>query len=293
MIRCAACGNALDEAAPGLACGACGAVHETGPGIYSFLPGSERAPDTGYRDAFFETNAERETRHFWFTGRNAVARRLVLSHLRRGERFLEIGCGTGNMLRQLGALGYDVQGTDVSAHALRLARSRYPAKFYEADIARLPFEEHFPAAGLFDVLEHIEDDAAALRRVRNALTPGGLLFLTVPAGSHLFSGYDELLCHKRRYDLAPLRALVEQSGFSILKASYFFFALYPLLALTRRNRRGGTHGSEDAGRRLERELKIYPVANEAFRAVMACEAHALRFVNFPIGGSIALAARRA
>lgn len=293
MILCAACNAPLEPHAPQLVCCACGAEHAIEPDIFRFTSASERRPDVGYRDSFFDTNAQCETRHFWFLGRNAVVRRLVLTHLARNSRFLEIGCGTGNMMRVLGALGYGVEGTDVSVEALRIAKAHHAARYYEADINRLPFIEHYPAAGLFDVLEHMNDDAHALAMIRQALEPGGLLFLTVPAGAHLYSSYDELLCHKRRYDLAPLLALLSSAGFSIIKASHFFFFLYPLMAMARRTRHSkGIPMAGNASEQLRRELKIYPGVNGLFRAVMACEAQLLRFTNFPAGGSIAVVARK-
>ena len=291
MILCSACSAPLDPGAPGLGCASCGTVHEVAPNLFSFIPEQERRADVGYSDSYFAVNLARENRHFWFLGRNAVAARLVRTYAPPGARLLDIGCGTGNMLRRLGSLGFHVQGADVSLEALRLAQSLYPALYTQAHAARLPFVDHFQAAGLFDVLEHLDDDMTALARTRRALEPGGLLFLTVPAGAHLFSDYDELLCHKRRYDMAPLLEKVSAAGFSVLKATHFFFFLYPLLALTRKRRRP-VAAPQAPGARLDRELRIYPVANEAFRAVMACEAQLLRFVNFPAGGSIALVARR-
>lgn len=291
MILCSSCSKPI---APGTAdrnCAACGAIHAVETDLFSFIPENERRADVGYSDSFFEVNLARENRHFWFLGRNAAAVRLVRKYAPPGARMLEIGCGTGNILRRLGSLGFKMEGADVSLDALRLARSRYAAPYTQADIARLPFVEHFQAAGLFDVLEHIDDDAHALSMIRRALEPEGLLFLTVPAGERLFSDYDELLCHKRRYDMAPLLEKIATAGFSVLKATHFFFFLYPLLALARKNRNPAA-APADPQARLDKELHIYPVVNEVFRAVMACEAQLLRFASFPVGGSIAIAARR-
>lgn len=293
MILCSSCSTPIDPEAPGLSCTACGTIHEVEPDLFSFIPQNERHADVGYSDSFFEVNLARENRHFWFLGRNSVAVSLVRKYAPPGARMLEIGCGTGNILRRLGGSGYMVQGTDVSLDALRLAQTRYQSRYIQADIARLPFVEHFQAAGLFDVLEHIDDDMHALSMVRRTLEPGGLLFLTVPAGAHLFSDYDELLCHRRRYDMAPLLEKVTAAGFSVLKATHFFFFLYPLLSLARKRRNPAAAAATlDPRASLDKELRIYPVVNEVFRAIMACEAQLLRFANFPIGGSIAIVARQ-
>lgn len=79
---------------------------------------------------------------------------------------------------------------------------------------------------LFDVLEHIEDDAAFLRSVRDMVPAGTLFFLTVPAGARLFGEHDRKLRHFRRYDHGALRLLLERSGLRILETGSFFQTLY-------------------------------------------------------------------
>jgi SAM-dependent methyltransferase len=89
------------------------------------------------------------------------------------------------------------------------------------------------AAGMFDVLEHIEDETAALRHVHTLLRPGGRLFLTVPAYPLLYSVDDEVAGHFRRYTLSSLTRVLAGSGFRVGFASYMFAPLPPLVFLLR------------------------------------------------------------
>jgi SAM-dependent methyltransferase len=89
------------------------------------------------------------------------------------------------------------------------------------------------AAGMFDVLEHIEDEADALQQVHALLRPGGLLLLTVPAYAFLHSADDVAAGHFRRYTLRSLTRAVTRSGFRPEYATYLFAPLPPFVLLLR------------------------------------------------------------
>jgi hypothetical protein len=86
-------------------------------------------------------------------------------------------------------------------------------------------DDVLPAVGLFDVLEHVEDDTGFLQYVRSLMKPGGRLYLTVPAFHHLWSVDDEEAGHFRRYSSRSLRRCLEGAGFSIEYMTYFFWFL--------------------------------------------------------------------
>jgi SAM-dependent methyltransferase len=134
----------------------------------------------------------------------------------------------------------------------------------------------FDAAICFNVLEHIEDDAAALRAVRSQLRPGGHLCVLVPAHRALFGSIDRIVGHFRRYDRADLRHRVESAGLTVVDARY----VNPL----------GAVGWLVSARVLRREhvpegpLKAYDALVPALRAVDR--------VPFPFGLSVWAVARR-
>ena len=82
-----------------------------------------------------------------------------------------------------------------------------------------------PAAGLFDVLEHIQDDRGALTNLHRVLQPGGRLYIAVPAYNFLWSGEDDHAGHFRRYTLNLLRQRLVEAGFTVDYGTYFFLIL--------------------------------------------------------------------
>ena len=108
------------------------------------------------------------------------------------------------------------------------------------DIALPP--SSIAAAGLFDVLEHIKDDVAALQRVHKLLRPGGRLVLTVPAYPLLYSADDTVAGHFRRYTRTTLLSALQASRFRSEFASYLFAPLPPLIFLLRTVRHASVFG---------------------------------------------------
>ena len=90
-----------------------------------------------------------------------------------------------------------------------------------------------PVVGLFDVVEHIPGDLEFLNSIRSLLVPGGRVYITVPAYEWLWSDEDVSAGHSRRYTVSALRRVLEQAGFSVEMATYFFGFL-PLPILLRR-----------------------------------------------------------
>lgn len=163
----------------------------------------------GYAAAFFERLFDVEERHFWFRARNRVIASVVRQQTRQlapGYRVLEVGCGTGNVLRLLAqaCIKGSVVGLDLLEAGLRYARRRASCPLVQGDLRNLPFRPGFSVIGLFDVLEHQPDDLGLLRDLRALLALDGVLILTVPAHQFLWSYFDEASRHCRRYELDDL-----------------------------------------------------------------------------------------
>ena len=150
--------------------------------------------------------SEIETRHFWFAGRRALFDRLRRKYL----RVTRDGSSTSVAARDPRRNASRRKASPSSAWTAgpdswgiaRPARGRVPV--VNGDAARLPCRgERFDAVLLLDVLEHV-DDASALREARRVLSPGGFLFLSVPAFPGLWSYRDEDAGHRRRYTHASL-----------------------------------------------------------------------------------------
>jgi SAM-dependent methyltransferase len=174
-----------------------------------------------------------EDRSFWFRHRNCCIVSLVRKYPPKGC-FLDIGGGNGFVSKALTAAGFACAllepGIDgaLAAHA----RGIDPVICGRLEDAQLPAAS-FSAAGMFDVLEHIEDQGAVLKEVHRLLAPNGHLFLTVPAHQFLFSVDDVAAGHYRRYTISTLSRSLDRSGFWLKFASYIFAPLPPLIFLLR------------------------------------------------------------
>lgn len=221
-----------------------------------------------------------EDEHFWFVSRNrvlAAALSTIPLVTSPAPSILEVGCGTGNTLRVLQAAfpSATVVGGDAFLAGLRFARRRTGGSLVQARIEALPFHRPFDLIGIFDVLEHIHDDGAALGHLRSLLRPGGALIMTVPAGPALWSRIDGESHHRRRYDPRRLHDVLRAGGFHPEYQTYFMAGIYPIVwiarGLSRLRDRAAARGSRlDSA--LARELRIVPGLNRSLRWLLAPEA---------------------
>ena len=237
--------------------------------------------------AYAAVHAEEDRAHWWFIGRRAVILAEMARRLPAGRaRMAELGCGSGGMLEALARFGTAVgvetdaalraraqeRGLDVRAGALPDAIPLHPGRW--------------DAVCLFDVLEHVDDEAGALAACRRLLVPGGRLFVTVPAYAWLWSRHDELLGHRRRYTARGLRQVAERAGFTVERLTYFNTILAPPIMAVRIVRAALRRPGHD----LDRPA---PWLNRALAACFSAEARLLRWTSPPFGISILLVARRA
>jgi SAM-dependent methyltransferase len=285
-LVCPACRAPLDLGTGGAACPSCGRTYPQDEGVLRLTTGGSGAP--GYDPHFFGTVPLVEDTHFWFVARREV----ILGALRRhvpdlaGRQMVDIGCGAGGLLRFLEASGVPVAaGCDAYLQGLRLARQRMQAPLVLVDEGRVPpLGEGQSLVGLFDVLEHVDDDAGTLAWIRSILEPGGVLCLTVPAHPFLWDEMDVRAHHRRRYRHRELRDRLEGAGFQVRWISHFMATLVPPLIAFRKGlrllRRGGAAVDPDA------EFRVVPGVNGALRLVLRAEAALGAVVPLPFGSSL-------
>lgn len=239
--------------------------------------------------AAYQSLRDSQDRHWWFVGRRRIVSRLIarFASLPRQARILEAGCGYGGNLAMLGALG-EVKAFefDEEARAHATSLSQVPVAW-----GRLPDRigfagERFDLIAMLDVLEHIDDDVSSLRALRDRLTEGGTLLLTVPAVPWLWSEHDVLHHHKRRYTRALLEQRLREAGLAPVKLGYFNTLLFPLALAQRLLSR--LMGRKGAGNDAPPE----PV-NGMLAAIFSLEAALAGSIPLPIGLSLFAVARRA
>ncbi len=262
-------------------------------------PSARSESSGGYDPAFFQQLARVEDRHFWFQARNhlifKMSRQLV-SALAPGYRVLEVGCGTGNVLRTLRRACPDgtVVGLELWFDGLRFAQERSAGPLVQGDVRHCPFGKPFHLIGMFDVLEHLPEDLETLRALREALTPGGRLMLTVPAHQYLWSYFDQAARHCRRYSSQEIRGRLVQAGFQVEFLSQFMTCIFPLVWLFRKlSSRRQQPGLDDAKTLTLREFQVLPVINGLLTALLKLETLWLSGGHrLPIGTSLMVVARR-
>lgn len=168
---------------------------------------------------------ELEEGSFWFGHRSACVRALVERFVPPGTIY-DIGGGNGVVARALIDGGFDTALVEPGEAGARNARRRAIPTVICATLATAKFETAtLPAAGIFDVLEHIENEAGFLAELYRCLSPGGRLYVTVPAFRLLWSDDDVRAGHFRRYTLEGLISSIRRAGFNPLYATYFFTLL--------------------------------------------------------------------
>jgi SAM-dependent methyltransferase len=148
----------------------------------------------------------------------AMRRAAVLQRLSAWApgRALEVGCGAGALLHDLADRGFSAVGVESSPAARALATRLLAGRETISVTDTVPPElESFDYLLSFEVLEHIEDDAAALRDWVRRLKPGAPCLLSVPASSAKWSLMDEWAGHFRRYDRPDVERLVHDAGLAL------------------------------------------------------------------------------
>lgn len=152
------------------------------------------------------------------------------------ERFLEIGCGRGDLLVQLARRGFEGVGVEISPEAFATATTaaaEFPRQLRVLDRLDAIDGQTFDLVMAFEVLEHVPDDRATLARWAQHIAPGGRLLLSVPAHMRKWTRADEFGGHLRRYERAQLEELIEAAGLAIDDVWTYGF---PLSSVTRRVR---------------------------------------------------------
>lgn len=289
MKICFACKARFDSS--GWECPACGANPPRIKGFPALARDSANSYE-GFHSEYFEQLAGLEIGNFWFESRNKLILLLLKKYFTALGSLLEIGCGTGFVLSGIASAFplATLAGAEIYSAGLIHAARRVPrAEFLQVDASESPFELHFDVLCAFDVLEHIQDDAAVFRQIFQTLKPGGILILTVPQHPALWSAQDELACHVRRYTSAELHRKVSEAGFEILDSGSFVTLLLPLMWLSRWLRNINNGASHDP----MAELRIGAVANRILNIIMFVEILLIRFgMRFSVGGSRFVVARK-
>lgn len=236
--------------------------------------------------AYEVTYHQLEEQHWWFASRRDMVFDIIRQlRLPTETNILEIGCSGGPLLLALHDAGYHhLKGIDVSERGIALAQDRGLTEVAVMDGAHLNFPDaSFDLVIASDVLEHIENEAQALREWQRVLRPGGRLLVFVPAHQYLWSRHDEVNHHFRRYSAQALRKALTGANLRVERLAFWNFTLFfptAVLRLLQRvlpKPRGPVTGDL---------LRVPALANIGLLHLIKSENRLLRFLNFPVGVSV-------
>jgi SAM-dependent methyltransferase len=254
----------------------------------------------------FAIRAGIEDDHYWHVHRRQIILR-ELEMFTKGSRtgLMELGCGIGTVATFLNAHGYEVDYADVFESALEIAAERARARLGDAAKARcfrrVDVTQSVPGGYrgllLFDVIEHLPDDYRVMRIVRESLPARGndaFVMITVPAFQRLWSPWDDVEKHKRRYTRAQVVRLLERTGFAVERITYFFAPLFFAASAVKviRMVRDALAGPTTAASITElTEGQSWPLLNRVMLAALSVEKPLLSHGRLPLGTSILAIAR--
>lgn len=236
----------------------------------------------------YTIEAEVEATHWWFTERRWLFRRIIREYgLPHDARVLDIGTSTGTNLRMLREMGFlRGEGVDMSEEAVHWCAEKGYGKVTLGDVCALPFpEQTFDLILATDVIEHVDDDVAALREIRRVLKPSGSVLITVPAFMSLWGQQDIVGQHKRRYSARELRMRVTAAGLHTQTSFFFNYLLFLPILLVRMFMR-------HTRLKVENENKLNsPLLNRILRVIFRCDVWSARWLHPPFGVSLLLIAK--
>jgi len=230
----------------------------------------------------YQQMAELDDRHWWYRARRRILAALVRREVQPpvGAKILEIGCGSGHNLSMLAGFGH-VDGLELDDEMRALSEKRLGRKIMRSPLPELNEvkDKSYDLIGAFDVIEHIDDDHAALAAIATKLKPGGKFMMTVPAHPWMWTAHDVANHHKRRYSKRALRALIDGSPMRLQKIGYFNSLLFPLAVADRAAAK--LRGKDDGN------VSLPPAPlNSALEAVFGAERYLVGRLPLPPGLSL-------
>jgi SAM-dependent methyltransferase len=233
-----------------------------------------------FEPVYFETLKKAEERYFWFTVRRKWIHDRIRKFIMPPGRVLEIGCGSGNISSFLSRKGYKVTGCEFYPQALDISWPGFQK--VRGNAVNLPFDDNsFAVVGLFDIIEHLDDDISPLREALRVVNEDGIVIVTVPAGKELWSWGDEISLHKRRYTKESCRKIILEAGLDPLLIEHMFMSLYLPMQYSR-----GKAGKKEV------QFRINRIVNTLLKGFFDIERYISKVLPLPFGTSIIALARK-
>jgi len=172
-----------------------------------------------------------DPKHFWMRWRFKIIHKNIHKFINSQTKILEIGCGNGAVMKQFhDSIHCVIDGCDINADAFKEMHS-IPGNVFLYDIydQNPDLIKKYDIVLLLDVIEHLDNDQEFLEKALMHLKQGGLIVMSVPAKKFLYSNYDLLIGHKRRYNIKSINQLFRTLNVDVIQVKYWGFLLLPLL----------------------------------------------------------------
>lgn len=230
----------------------------------------------------YNATYENEDSHWWFLAKRKFIQSVIPKQNKKLE-ILDIGCGTGGITKFLKLWG-NVTGIEPSKVAQSYLQKRN-IKFFPDSIENFSSHIKYDLVCLLDVLYHknIKSDKKVIIKSASLLKQKGLILITDCSVKWLFGPHDIEMHARKRYDLSELLYLVRISGFTIKKATYVYFLVFPFIILSRLSQKIYYRSNIS---------RVNKLINHFLLSLCAFESNFLRFYNYPIGSSILILAEK-
>ena len=262
-------------------------------GIY--IPQNSASSDISYPKGTHSICHQIEEDSFWFNHRNKLIINTVKHYHQRGV-FIDLGGGNGFVAKGLEQNGIPTILVEPGYEGALHAKERGLEYVVCSELISAGFPENsLEAVGIFDVIEHVQDDHRFLGEIKRYLMPGGLCFIAVPAYQWLWSNEDVDVGHFRRYTRKSLKKLVKECGLEVVYSSYFFSILPLPIALFRTipSRLGFNRKSAELGKQEGEHGSFHPWIRRIVDKLLSGELNRLKEgETLPFGSSVILVARK-
>ena len=243
-----------------------------------------------YDENFHKELIKLEDNNFWFLSRNKrieyILDKYVKDHF---DNFLEIGCGTGYVAKMIAKKfpNKKIYASEYLLSGLNEAKVRLKnlnnVSLICLDARKIQSKNKYDIIGAFDVIEHISEEDDVLKEINSSLKKNGKFIFSVPQHKFLWSIYDDLGFHKRRYSRKYLVQKLKENNFEIIYINSFNSLLLPAMYVSRFLNKFKKKEEFD----IMDELKISNFSNNILKKILNFEYFLSKIgINFQFGGSL-------
>lgn len=233
---------------------------------------------------------EMESDYWWHKGKRLHVISLIKKFGKRKPKILDVGCGTGYLLKELSDYSQSY-GIDKSKRSLSFCGKRGLKKIYNIDIEKNPFPKvKFDIITSLDVIEHIKDDKKAMINISKSLTTEGIVIVTTPAFQKLWSYWDVVAGHYRRYSTKELKKLFKESSFKIVYMRYTNISFFiPALTIRMIKEKFGSNNSKQ---HTSDFIKVSKFINSFLYLILKIEMFISFLIPIPFGLSFIIVGKK-